>query len=173
MINSQPIQPSTEPEHPYRNARDAAYSPPLSQNVGAPNKATGPNKKSDPAYKTLPPVHDPAIAVQVYKRSMESLITITQRELLSLVPEIWSQVRDATTTRRIPNNPQNIAQNLLDTDKDSPSDQDIIPMLPSFTISTAHHRTPPEGSIVISNPIANYVRSLRPNEAPDPDKLGC
>ena len=171
VINSQPIQPSIEPEHPYRNARDAAYSPPSSQNVGAPNKATGPNKKSDPAYKTLPPVHDPAIAVQVYKRSMESPITITQRELLSLAPEIRSQVRDATTTRRIPNNPQNIAQNLLDTEEDDPSDQNITPILPSFTIPSAHRRTPPEGSIVIPDPIENYVRSLRPNEAPDPDRL--
>src|ERR1700678_3880984 len=153
VINSQPIQPSTEPEHPYRNARDAAYSPPSSQNVGAPNKATGPNKKSDPAYKTLPPVHDPAIAVQVYKRSMESPITITQRELLSLAPEIRSQLRDATTTRRIPNNPQNIAQNLLDTEEDDPSDQNITPILPSFTIPSAHRRTPPEGSIVIPDDI--------------------
>src|SRR5271155_2653397 len=60
---------------------------------------------------------------------------------------------------------------LSDTDEDGPSDQDIIAMLPSFAISAAHHRTPPEGSIVISDPIESYVRSLRPNEAPDPDKL--
>ena len=171
VTNSQPIQPFTEPEHPYQNAKDAAYSPPSSQNVGAPTKVTGHNKKSDPAYKTLPPVHDPAIAVQVYKRSMESPITITQRELLSLAPEIRSQVRDATTTRRIPNNPLNITQNLLETEEDNPGDQDIIPSLPSFAIPAAHHRTPPEGSIVISDPIENYYRSLGPNEAPDPDRL--
>src|ERR1700678_1825796 len=60
--NSQP----TIPEHPYRNARDAAYAPPVNRNVAAPYKPSN-DKRPEPAYKTLPPVHDPTIAANVYK----------------------------------------------------------------------------------------------------------
>ena len=37
---------------------------------------------------------------------MEAPITITHRELLLLSPEVRSQVREVTTTRRVPNEPQ-------------------------------------------------------------------
>src|ERR1700678_1379602 len=106
--NSQP----TIPEHPYRNARDTAYAPPVNRNVAAQYKPSN-EKQPEPAYKTLPPVHDPTIAANVYKRSMDAPITITQRELLSMSPEVRSQYRDSTTTRRMPYNNGNTVQNYL------------------------------------------------------------
>jgi hypothetical protein len=49
-------QPTDGPEHPYQLAKDAAYSPPVTKNVGAQEKpVTSSNKKPEPAYKTLPP----------------------------------------------------------------------------------------------------------------------
>ena len=48
-------QPTVAPEHPFRDARDAAYAPPADRNVGAPVKAPAASKRSDPAYITLPP----------------------------------------------------------------------------------------------------------------------
>src|ERR1700678_1634716 len=75
ISNSQP----TIPEHPYRNARDAAYAPPVNRNVAAPYKPSN-DKRPELAYKTLPPVHDPTIAANVYKRSMDAPITIMQRD---------------------------------------------------------------------------------------------
>ena len=83
------------PEHPYRNTKDASFIPANNKPVNAPVI----QKKNKPAYKTLPPVHDPAIAGAVYKRATEASITITQRELLSLSPEVCSQIRDATMTK--------------------------------------------------------------------------
>src|ERR1700678_2186210 len=44
---------------------------------------------------------------------MNTPIIITQRELLSMSPEVWSQYRDSTTTRRMPYNNGNTAQNYL------------------------------------------------------------
>ena len=100
ITESTPVpQSNSVPEHPYQNVRDAAYTPPATRNVGAPIKPPFVARKQEPAYKTLPPIHDPAIASEVYKRSMDAPITITQRELLSLSPEVRSQVRDITTTR--------------------------------------------------------------------------
>src|ERR1700678_4454415 len=54
--NSQP----TIPAQPYRSNRNPAYAPPVDRNFGIQDK---PNKEkpAKPAYKTLPPVHDPDI----------------------------------------------------------------------------------------------------------------
>ena len=160
------------PEHPYQNAKDAAYAPPVIRNVGAPFKAPLVAKKNDPAYKTLPAVHDPAIAAEVYKRSMEAPITITQRELLSLSPEVRSQVRDVTTTKRIPNNPPAASQNALQLEED-PLDNDLDNSSSEtlYSLPCTHNRSPPRGAIIIPDPIERYYRSLPPGQAPDPDRL--
>ena len=89
------------PEHPYKIAKDIACIPPTARNIGAIEK--GAPKKTEPAYKTLPPVYNAAVAAKVYKRSMETPVTLTQEELLSLSPEICSLVRDITTTHCIHN----------------------------------------------------------------------
>ncbi|KAJ7101247.1 hypothetical protein B0H15DRAFT_769685 [Mycena belliarum] len=98
------------PEHPFSKARDAAYAPPRDRNVGArPNPAS--LKKPDPAYRTSAPVYDEKIAHDVFDRSMDAPITLTQRELLSLSPEVRAQVRDATTSRRVAPNPKEKSSN--------------------------------------------------------------
>lgn len=92
-----------EPEHPFCHAKDATYAPPQNRNVGAPIKVTQmAPRKVDAAYRTLPAIHDAAIANAVYNRALETQVSITQRELLSLSPEVRSQVRDAVSSRRVP-----------------------------------------------------------------------
>ena len=171
---SEPSQPINAPEHPFRNAKDAAYAPPSERNIGAPVKAPVVSKKADPAYKTLPPVHDPSIATDVYKRSMETPITITQRELLSLSPEVRSQVREITTTRRIPNPAQALSFE-EESNKENIGDASID-SLPLHTRGIrppccVHGKMPPKGSIIIDDPIDRYIRSLPPGASPDPDRL--
>lgn len=171
-----PVTPSVEaPEHPYQKAKDAAYTPPANRNIGAPVKAPAVAKKQETAYKTLPPVHDPAIAADVYKRSMDASFTITQRELLSLSPEVRSQVRDVTTTRRIPNNPNLPSQNLLQAEED-PVDGDILEIFSSEIVNSEalhmrqhcrHLPSPPPDAIIVPDPIERYYRSLEPGEEPD------
>ena len=101
IINSGPV-PITTPhittvedevitvEHPFRNAKDAAYTPPTDRNIGAP--APQANKKSEPAYKQQPVIYKASITTDVYSRTMDTLITVTQRELLSLSPEVQAQI---------------------------------------------------------------------------------
>ncbi|KAJ7258618.1 hypothetical protein C8J57DRAFT_1073625 [Mycena rebaudengoi] len=97
-----PVTPpaSETPEHPFANARDAAYAPPHDRNVGVRFANPAPQKKPEPAYRTTAPIYDEKIANTVFGRSMDAPITLTQRELLSLSPEVRAQVRDATTSRR-------------------------------------------------------------------------
>ena len=166
-------QPIILPEHPFRNAKDAAYAPPTTKTVGAQDKApTTVNKKPDPAYRTLPPIHDPTIATDVYNQSMEAPVTITQRELLSLSPEVRSKVRDSTTTRRIPTRDNLATQNLFQEEEDPPTNNvNELPIFPTFAIPMIQPRTPPPGAIVIEDPIEAYYRSLKPGEELDLDRL--
>jgi hypothetical protein len=94
--------PEAEAEHPFRNAKDAAYAPPAAKNVGALSKAPA-YKKPEVAYRTLPPIHDPEIAGAVFDRMMDQQIPLSAREVLSLSPEIRARTRDVNTTRRVAN----------------------------------------------------------------------
>jgi hypothetical protein len=77
--------------HPYADVPDATYAPPVNRNFAAAPKPA-PVKKTKPAYKTLPPVYDGKIATDMYDHAMAAQVTLMQRELLSLSPEIRSQV---------------------------------------------------------------------------------
>ena len=168
-----------EPVHPYQKAKDAAYAPPTSRNIGAPVKAPVFPKKSDPAFKTLPPVHDPSIAIEVYKRSMEVPITITQRELLSLSPEVRSQVREVTTTRRMPSNPNPAVanQNALQLDEETldklteESSAECLLHGKKICYDCRNGRTPPWGAIIVPDDFERYYHSLPSGEDPDPNRL--
>ncbi|KDR81131.1 hypothetical protein GALMADRAFT_207976 [Galerina marginata CBS 339.88] len=158
------------PEHPFRNAPDASYLPPQSRNVGAPDKAT--NKKSEPAYRTYPPIYDSNIASNVYNRSLDSPITLTQRELLSIAPEVRNQLREATTTKRNANTDRPAQANVLDeVDKPEREFNRNYSMPHSVALAASIHRSPPEGSLVVPDPIEMYYRSLRPGEERDPDRI--
>jgi hypothetical protein len=102
---------------------------------------------------------------------METPITITQRELLSLSPEVRSQVREITTTCRIPTTTTTADQHTFQVEEEDESDSDIMPSIPHFSLPVVHHRTPPEGSIIVPDPIETYYRSLGPDQTPDYDKL--
>jgi hypothetical protein len=83
------LQSTNGLEYPFWLAKDAAYSPPVNKNVRAQEKLVASStKKLELAYKTLPLIHDLLITKSVYKCSLDALITITQRELLSLSLEV-------------------------------------------------------------------------------------
>src|SRR5271156_2925483 len=68
--NSQP----TVPEHPFQNARDGVYMPPVNRNIGA---KPANFQRPDPAYKNTAPIDDPEVATKVYHRYLESQALIT------------------------------------------------------------------------------------------------
>ena len=55
-------QPSDTQEHPFGHTKDTAYTPLTSKNVKIQDKQEPLiNKKPEPAYRTLPLIHDPLI----------------------------------------------------------------------------------------------------------------
>ena len=102
--------------HPFARAKDAEYALPTTNNVAVKPKPALP-KKLDVPLRTAAPVYDPQVASTIYARTMDSQITITQWELLSLSLEVRNQVREATSNRRIVRTetpPVPVEQNLLD-----------------------------------------------------------
>ncbi|KAJ6537519.1 hypothetical protein DFH09DRAFT_1090876 [Mycena vulgaris] len=89
-----------QPEHPFANARDATYVPPRDRNVGTRPNPVQP-KKPGPAHHPTAPIYNEKVAHGVFDRSMEASVTLTQRELYALSPEVSAQVHDATTSRRV------------------------------------------------------------------------
>jgi hypothetical protein len=178
--DSVPVRESKEDEqgtakdaevtHPFANAPDATYAPPFSRNYAAVPKPPPP-KKAEPAYKTSAPIYDGEIANNVYDRAMDTQVTLTQRELLSLSPEVRAQVREATSNKRVtpskdaPKNVNNI--NVLADDPALPAALDDInddtgdPVVTStFVNSIMQCSTPPPNSLVIPDPYETYLKTL-------------
>ena len=84
------------PVHPFTRAKDAAYAPLTTNNVAVKPKPAPP-KKPDVPLRTAALVYDPQVASAIYACTMDSQITITQRELLSLSLEVRNQVREVTS----------------------------------------------------------------------------
>nr|GAT45889.1 predicted protein [Mycena chlorophos] len=82
------------PPHPFAAARDAAYAPPADRNVGAAPKL---NNRPPP-----PPVAKEGDARRVFNTALDAQFVITNRDLLSVAPEIRTLYRDAVTPRRGP-----------------------------------------------------------------------
>jgi hypothetical protein len=91
-----------------------------------------------------------------------------------LSPEIRSQVRESTTTRRFPNNkPGNTAQNYLEQEEEYFDTQQytIAEPVPTPAIHNITGETFSINPIIVPDPIEAYYKSLQPGEAPNPDKL--
>jgi hypothetical protein len=163
------------PVHPYAEARDATYAVPHNRNFGVLPKPV-PAKKLDPAYRTLPPIYDGKIAADVYDRAMATPVTLTQRELLSLSPEVRSQVREATSAKRTSNKDSNTKEihSYVDDEELATALDDIEPGDPEHRLPTAtfinsiyQTRTPPAGSLIVPDPYETYLRTLPAGAVPD------
>jgi hypothetical protein len=64
-------------------------------------KNTATADTSGPQYQYSTPVKDPAIILKVVNRALNVPVSITQRELLSISPEVRKQYKELTMTRRV------------------------------------------------------------------------
>src|ERR1700678_322722 len=100
---------------------------------------------------------------------MDAPITITQRELLSISPEVRSQYKDSTTTRRMPYNNGTTAQNIREIETEDCDNQQLLATVtdiqPTYAIllteeSTKNTSVPSTiPDITISPPLAKQFNS--------------
>src|SRR5271155_4793543 len=97
-------------------------------------------------------------------------------------PEVHSQYRDSTTTRRMPYNNGTTAQNYLEMETKKGDNQQLLATIAdiqptyadtqsTFVAENNSNRTLPEGALILPDPIENYYNSLRHGEQPNPDQL--
>jgi hypothetical protein len=160
-----------EPEpriHPFAEACNTTYAAPQNRNFGTAPKPPV-TKKAEPAYRTQAPIYDGKTAADVYDRVMLISVMLTQRKLLSLSPEVCSQVREATLAKRsAPKEPVKEIHTLAE-DDNLPSALDDLAAennYPNLIFTNAIHQpaTPPPGSLIIPDPYEMDLKSL-PNGA--------
>ena len=162
------------PIHPFADAKDATYAAPHERNFGGLPKPSAP-KKSEPAYRTLPPVYDGKVAADVYDRAMATPVTLTQRELLSLSPEVRSQMREATSAKRAPPKEVTADVHTLATDSMVAAALDDLDSEPTdfggttatFINNIRQPMVPPPGALVIEDAYDVYLKSLPQGATPD------
>ena len=83
------------------------------------------------------PTYNKKIASEVYNHTMSTQVTLTQRELLSLTPEVRSQVHEATSARRAPAKDPNQVRTLYQDAELPYAIDDLDP--PTTTVSSFVH----------------------------------
>ena len=132
----------------------------------------------------MPAIHDPKIAVDVCNRALGTPLTITCQELLSLAPEVCTQLCEAISSRHIPTKdsaPTLMMHEPLLMDEDlsylledeiTLFDQPPVPVLvDALSKPTVSSTNLLEDAIIIDDPIDQYYRNLKPGKEPDPNKL--
>jgi hypothetical protein len=150
---------NSEPIHPYATAPDAT-------NSTAPGPATRPLTKEpntnrhEAAYATIAKIWNPQIARSVYKRAMETPITLTQRELLSLSPEVRAQVAEVTIKKRVPRDQSALVMIEEIPDEEEPisrkTEETRDKYKPAAFVVTA--RMPPDNATIIADPYEVFLR---------------
>jgi hypothetical protein len=57
---------------------------------------------SEPQFWYVMPIEDLDLVKNISKRTLEIPVTVSARELLSLVPDVWKQVKEMLTTKWVP-----------------------------------------------------------------------
>ena len=115
------------------------------------------------------PIYNEKITSEVYNHTMSTQVTLTQRELLSLAPEVRSQVHEATSARRAPAKDPNQVRTLYQDAELPYTINDLDP--PTTTVSSFAHvihqpETPLPGSLVVPDFYEQYLSSLSPGQVP-------
>ena len=160
-----------EPTHPYAAAPDATHG--AISGISRPTmKEPAPVGKPEPVYTTSAKIHDPRIAKVVYERAMETPITITQRELLSLSPEVRAQLADVTARKRLSrDNPALVMVNEVpdpESDKYLRKFEDAQEKQAGHMPAAFAHvaRIPPADATIIADPYEAYLRLSSGNTDP-------
>jgi hypothetical protein len=161
---------ASQHEHPYRKAQDASYLPPVLKNVAAPSKQNVIKKPE--TTPPSPPIYEQETAAKIYNRSLDTRITMTQRELLSIAPDIRNAYRDVTTVKRASSPDRSGRSTNILEEEDSTQQYSMEYRMPSsLALAGSMHRSPPIGATIIEDPIEIYYRNLQPGEDPDPDRI--
>ncbi len=161
--------------HPFASARPANYAPPVDRNIGAKPDYRKKVRDHELAYRTKAPIEDALVARNVYERTMDAPVTLSQRELFSLSPEIRDMTKDDITKRKVPPTVEHFKNDVSYTGpgtveiKVPSGDPEVKTMLlygpPNPVVQTFEQvkvekvrKDPPEGSFVVQDPYEARIK---------------
>lgn len=78
-----------------------------------------PTTMHQPQYRYTMPIEDPTDIQKVLQQAMEGTVTLTNKELFSIAPEVWKQAKDQLTAHCIPTSSANTFASAEDEHEDN------------------------------------------------------
>lgn len=99
-------------------------------------------------YRFASPIEDPKAVQEVIQQSLQGTVTLMQRELYAIAPDVRKHIKEQVTTHRVPTGSTTTASSLEEASHDDHS-------LPSILLH--HHQSSPSNPIIV----ANHIEELR------------
>jgi hypothetical protein len=153
-------------EHPFAQPQPKTRNP-LDDTETEAEAEAPPPRKSERAYTTSSQIYDEKVAQKVFEKILDTEITITQRQLLSLAPEICAKVTGVTARKRIVRTNSLTVQDEIAPKKAKHSAEAHMPAAFSKAI-----REPPADATIILDPYEAFLRARLCNDcSEDPIKV--
>jgi hypothetical protein len=98
---TKPVKPS-KPTAP-KNVEPAPVIPRNTTTPFGPRPTTSAPSPTQPQYRYQSPIEDSTVAKSIIDRALDATISLTQRELLAISPYLRRQMKELTTSKKIPN----------------------------------------------------------------------
>ncbi|KAF5355070.1 hypothetical protein D9756_005756 [Leucocoprinus leucothites] len=141
---STPTVPNPSQNAPATSSTSPPSKPPHTSNSAPPKPSTPDPHTQGQQYRFAAPIEDPKTVRDVIQRSLDGPVTLTQRELYAIAPEVRRHIKEQITTHRVPVGPPAGATLLENAGKDA-----------DLAVSSViqHHLSSPPYSIIVANPV--------------------
>ncbi|KZT24749.1 hypothetical protein NEOLEDRAFT_1179110 [Neolentinus lepideus HHB14362 ss-1] len=151
------------PLHPFNRAKDIVRPRQVAPKTICPDPVPEAEaEKREPAYKTQAPVYNPQLTEDVFKRSLTSTcVSLSPEELLAISPNVRSKYREIITPKKVPM--PNQVQFSVTIEGIEDEEAPILVLEEQVSPTTA-----PSDGYVVPDPYDTYLKSLSPEDAPEP-----
>ncbi|KZT18204.1 hypothetical protein NEOLEDRAFT_1029161, partial [Neolentinus lepideus HHB14362 ss-1] len=151
------------PPHPFNRAKDIVRPRQAAPKTIRPDPVPETEaKKREPAYKTQALVYNPQLTEDVFKRSLTSTcVSLSPEELLAISPDVRSKYREIVTPKKVPT--PNRVQFSATIEEIEDEEAPILVLEEQVSPTMA-----PSNGYVVPDPYDTYLKSLSPEEAPEP-----
>ncbi|KZT22968.1 hypothetical protein NEOLEDRAFT_1180544 [Neolentinus lepideus HHB14362 ss-1] len=151
------------PLHPFNRAKDIVWPRQAAPKTIRPDPVPETEaKKREPAYKTQAPVYNPQLTEDIFKRSLTSTcVSLSPEELLAISPDVRSKYREIVTPKKVPT--PNRVQFSATIEEIEDEEAPILVLEEQVSPTTAL-----SDGYVVPDPYDTYLKSLSPEEAPEP-----
>ena len=114
-------------------------------------------------YKNKAPLQDDGRAISLIKEALKAPVNVTTEDLLNISETARQELRKLLTKRRVEK-----TQSLMTKEVDETENVVLAEQLPSASYEVLEEERSgiPKGSVVIGDPVVQYLGSLRPGEKP-------